>query len=322
MNYVPYIKEKTAEVSWLYWELVKTILPIVILTQILIELGFIKWAAPFFEPLMQIFGLPPELAFAWLTGVFAGIWAGIVVLFAVISPAELTIAEVSIYSSLLLFAHALPIEQRIIQRAGPGFWVTTAFRFFGGILYAWLVHHSINGVEAFNQPISPLWLPEAQDSGWIGFLIVTAETFFWMLIILAGLVILLDALKQSGILDFLQRLLLPIFKPAGLKKETSSLVSVGLLLGITFGGGLLIREARSGTVSNRQIFLACTFMGFAHSLIEDTLLVMAIGADVSIVLVGRVIFAIVATGLIALLLKSVSERTFSRYLFNTQPQHV
>lgn len=50
------------------------------------------------------------------------------------------------------------------------------------------------------------------------------------------------------------------------------------------------------------MFIACVFMGFAHSLIEDTLIVLSIGANVWAVLLGRVVFATVATAVIARLL--------------------
>lgn len=40
-------------------------------------------------------------------------------------------------------------------------------------------------------------------------------------------------------------------------------------------------------------------MGFAHSLIEDTLIVLSIGADIYAVLLWRVVFATVATAVIA-----------------------
>ena len=81
----------------------------------------------------------------------------------------------------------------------------------------------------------------------------------------------------------------------------------------------MIREAQSGAVSPRQIFLSCVFMGFAHSVIEDTLIVLALGADVYSVLAGRVVFAVVATAVIAALLSNLSDRTFFTRMFRRNP---
>jgi hypothetical protein len=94
------------------------------------------------------------------------------------------------------------------------------------------------------------------------------------------------------------------------------LTAIGLLLGISFGAGLLIREAQSGTIPPRQIFLSCIFMGFAHSMIEDTLLMMALGADAGGIVVGRLIFAFIATGAIAYVLRHISETTFLKFGFS------
>jgi hypothetical protein len=88
-----------------------------------------------------------------------------------------------------------------------------------------------------------------------------------------------------------------------------------LFLGISYGAGLLIREAQSDCLSPRQIFLSCVFMGFAHSVIEDTLLMMSLGADVYGILVGRIVFAVAATAAIAVLLERLSDRTFFTRIF-------
>lgn len=60
-------------------------------------------------------------------------------------------------------------------------------------------------------------------------------------------------------------------------------------------------------------------MGFAHSVIEDTLIVISLGADVYGVLVGRVVFAVAATAAIALLLRRLSDRTFFAQMFRPVP---
>ena len=319
MQFFNYAQSKSIEVLKLYWELVLVIVPVAVATQVLVETGILAAIAPAFEPVMGWFGLSPELAFAWITGLTVGIWAAVVVLFTVTSPADISVADMTVFSSLLLFAHALPIEQRIIQRVGPGFWVTLALRLFGGMVYAFLLHQTLAAGDFLNQPISPLWLPDPELSGWTGFVVTTVESLFWMLIVLAALAFAMDGLKWSGLLDRLNRVIAPLFRPIGIRQETGPLVAVGLLLGITFGSGLLLREARAGHLSPRQLFLACVYMGFAHSVIEDTAVVMALGADFTGVFVGRLIFAFVATGLIALLLHRTPEHWFQRLLFNPSP---
>ena len=62
---------------------------------------------------------------------------------------------------------------------------------------------------------------------------------------------------------------------------------------------MLIKEARSGHLSQRDIFLTLGFLGLCHSIIEDTLLVFLLGADLSGILWARVVFALLVIGLLA-----------------------
>ncbi|WP_211341052.1 hypothetical protein [Paracoccus methylarcula] len=142
-----------------------------------------------------------------------------------------------------------------------------------------------------------------------------------MLAILLTLAWGLEVLKLIGLMALLMKLLAPALRLAGIRGKTGQFTAVGLFLGISYGGGLLIREARSGDLPPRQVFISCVFMGFAHSIIEDTLLVMALGADVLGVLVGRLVFAVAATALIAQLIRSIPDETFFAWVFPRGNRH-
>lgn len=310
-----YIYDKTLETLDLYWVLVKLTLPVAVATQFLIEIGAVTAMAPALSPVMDLFGLPPELAIAWVTGLLVGIWGAVVVLFTLVPIAEFSVADMTVFSALMLFAHALPIEQRIIQKVGPKLISTTLIRLIGGMIYAAILHQIFETTSSFTQPIQPAWIPKSDGTGWENFFYGTAETMFWMLIILFFLAWTLELLKRSGIMNYINNFIAPLFKLAGIRGEANSLVAVGLLLGVSYGGGLLIQEAKTGNIPSRQIFLSCIFMGFAHSIIEDTIIVIALGADFTSVFIGRIIFAIIATAFIAWVLKLISDNRFYMILF-------
>lgn len=314
MQVMDVITRKVKETFEIYWVLAKITVPIAIATEILSRLGAIKAIAPVFAPVMQLVGLPPELGLAWLTAMLVGIWGAVPLIFTLVPASSLSVADVTIFSALILFAHGLPVEQKIIEKAGPGMLVTTLLRIGGGLLYAFVLHHSLTATGWMAAPVNPTWIPIAATPDWASYLWGLGETMVWMLVILFALTIGLDLLKVSGILGLMMKLLSPLLRLAGIKGEAGHLTAVGLFLGISYGGGLLIREAQTGLVSPRQVFLACVFMGFAHSVIEDTLIVMSVGANAWGVLVGRVIFAIVATSLIAAILSRMSdERFYARF---------
>ncbi|WP_460931478.1 nucleoside recognition domain-containing protein [Shinella zoogloeoides] len=310
---------KTRETLDIYWVLVRITVPIALLTELLSRMGVIEAITPAFAPVMNLVGLPPELGLAWLTGVLIGIWGAVPLIFTLVPLSSLSVADVTIFSALILFAHALPIEQKIIQQAGPDMIVTTILRLAGGLLYGFLLHQIFSVTGWLSEPVDPAWIPISATPDWIEYLWGLAETMVWMFIILVTLSWGLDILKATGILGLLMKALSPVLRLAGIRGEAEHLTAVGLFLGISYGAGLLIREAQSGAVSPRQIFLSCVFMGFAHSVIEDTLIVLALGADIYSVLAGRVVFAVVATAVIAALLSNLSDRTFFTRMFRRNP---
>ena len=315
-------KSKTIEILGVYWVLARIIVPISILTELLRRAGAIEAVAPFFAPVMNIVGLPPELGLAWLTAMLVGIWGAVPLIFTLAPVSSLSVADVSIFSALVLFAHGLPIEQKIIQQVGPNMLATTILRILGGLFYAFILHQLLLNTGWLSAAVNPAWIPISTTPDWYEYFLSLGEAMIWMLVILTVLAFGLEILKTTGVLERLMALLTPSLRLGGIQGEAGHLTVVGLLLGISFGAGLLIKEARSGTISPRQIFLSCVFMGFAHSVIEDTIVMLALGADVYAILVGRIIFAIVATATIAALLRYLTDKAFFTYLFSLRDKTI
>jgi spore maturation protein SpmB len=299
----------------IYWTLVRIMAPIAIAAEVLSRLGVIKAVTPVFTPIMGYVGLPSELGLAWLTGILVGIWGAVPLIFALVPASSLSGADITVLSALLLFAHGLPMEQKIIQLAGPGMVATTLLRVLGGLLYAFLLHRLFAATGWLSSPVNPAWLPIDATHDWITFARGLIATMVTMLVALVVLSWGLELLKVTGLLDLIMKAISPSLRLAGIQREVEHLTAIGLLLGISYGGGLLIRESRSAAISPRQIFLSCIFMGFAHSVIEDTLLVVSLGADLTAVLLGRLIFAVAATAAIAGLLQIVSDNNFFAWAF-------
>jgi len=315
MSFLSFIRRNTSQTLSIYWVLVRITVPIAILTELLSRMGAVKAVAPAFAPVMNLIGLPPELGLAWLTGMLVGIWGAVPLVFTLVPVSSLSVADITVFSALILFAHGLPIEQKIIQKAGPGMIATTVLRIAGGLLYAFMLHHVLSATGWLSYQVNPVWLPMSATPDWGDYIRGLAEAMVWMLVILLVLSWGLEILKVTGLMEWMMKALSPVLRLAGIRGEAGHLTAIGLFLGISYGAGLLIREAQSGAVSPRQIFLSCVFMGFAHSVIEDTIVVMSLGANLHGVLTGRLVFAVAACAAIAALLRRLPDKAFFAQMF-------
>jgi hypothetical protein len=101
----------------------------------------------------------------------------------------------------------------------------------------------------------------------------------------------------------------------GIGPKASAITVIGLTMGLSYGGGLIINEARNGSLSKEDVFYSLTFMGLCHSLIEDTLLIILIGGHLSGVLWGRLVFAVLTMAAIVQVVRRVPERARTAYLW-------
>lgn len=288
----------------LFWALAKVMLPVMIAVRVGEALGLVDWLGRGLAPVMGLLNLPPEAGLIWMACIFTGLYGGIGALVGFAPQLDLNVAQLSALASLLLFAHAIPVEQAIVRRAGASFWATSALRIGMGACYAAMVGWTCQAFGLLDDPVSLAWLQGssfAQDAGgnhlaWAGSTLFSLGVTF---LIILCLLLLLDAFERLGITRRITAMLTPVLRLSGLDARVAPVTTVGVLLGLTYGGALIIEEAKRQNFPPRTRFLALSWLSLSHSLIEDTLLMLALGADIWVVLVGRVLLTMAVVAILA-----------------------
>ncbi|MCC2522189.1 hypothetical protein [Vibrio coralliilyticus] len=301
------------------WTLYKVMIPIIIVIKVVEELGGVALLSEWLSPLMNFVGLPDEMGLVWATTLLTNMYAGLLIFMS--TNSELTVAQVSILGSLMLIAHSIPIEAAIAKRAGVSIAMTTLVRVGGGLLFAWVLHQIYQFGDLLNTPAQIVWNPEIPpEQTYLQWAWSQVENLIAILVIIAVLLFTLKMLKLLGVEKLMAMALKPVLSVLGISREATNLTIVGITLGISFGGGLLINEAKRGHIPARDVFTAVMLLNLAHSMIEDTILVLLIGADFVTIFWGRLVFAFVVIAVMSQILKRISEPTCQRYLYKSVQQ--
>ncbi len=297
------------------YALFRIIVPIAIGVRLLELAGVIKLLGELLAPLMALVGLPGNLGLVWATTLVTNIYGGMVVFAGVAPGAGLTVAQVTVLATMMLIAHAIPVEASIAQRAGTSFRAMAILRVGGALAAGALLNLGYNLTNTLQQPNQALWTPPPRDPSWLGWALGEARNLVYIFLIILALLILMRLLKSFGIISGLTRLLRPVLMLLGISERAAPLAIIGMTLGLTYGGGLIIQEARAGHLSRHDVFCALALLGICHSFIEDTLLMVVIGGHLSGTLVGRTVFALLVTYLVARLMRSLPEPVLDRWFF-------
>ena len=299
------------------FELFKVMIPVVILVKILQELGAIAVLGEWLTPLMQFLGLPGYTGLVWATALFTNFYAAVLVYINLMGDVEtLSIAQVTVLTSMMLFAHSLPVELRIVQKTGPRIWSIGLLRVGSAIVYGYILHLVQSAMSWNQQPAQLVWEPSPIEPGIINWVLSEIENFFWIFVILVGLVALMKILDESGTTKFLQTLLEPILRVLSISKQATNLTVIGITLGLAYGGGLILKEARSGLLSTKDIYFSLALMSIFHSAIEDTLLMLLLGADWVGILVCRFLFSFFVLWLLVKIVGHWSEARFNFWFWH------
>ena len=321
-SFLGQVKSVVVEAAQVSLDLFKIMIPILIGVKILQEAGLISYLAMPLEPVMRLMGLPGETGLVWATAMLNNIYGGIIVFLSLADSLHLSVAQVTVLSTVILLAHALPIEVRIAQESGNRFIFQCLFRIAGGLVLGAV----LNLVYTWTG-----WLQEANVIFWQGEVVSDPSLAMWavgqiknlalIFCIILGLIALIRILYFLKVTDLIIWLLRPLLRLLGIGTEAATLTIIGMTMGLTYGGGLIIKESKSGRIHPQDVFASVSLMGLSHGLIEDTLLMVMLGGHLSGLLWARLIFSLVAVALLVRAIPLLSRRFIHRFFYALPARH-
>lgn len=147
------------------------------------------------------------------------------------------------------------------------------------------------------------WLVVILQGAWKGLLGLQKPA-----LIVIPVFILLEWLKVSGWLDRFTRAVRPLTRPLGLPGEAALPLSAAILIGLTFGSGIVLQAGREGNLNRNELTVTCVFAGICHAMIEEPLLFATAGPSPLILAGVRFVLAVFFAAIAAAVLKGRTAR--------------
>jgi spore maturation protein SpmB len=268
--------------------LLKFMVPVSLGVTLLAWSGWLEWLGRHVAALFQAFGLPGQSAIAYLSAVLLNNYSGI----GAMGLIALTHRQVTILAMMMLICHNLPLEATIQHKVGTSgprmALLRIGMSLLGGLLLNWILPASSERAHAM-AAVSEIPL------GLLPTLGAWAVSISWLAgklaLILMGLMILQQFLQDLGLIPWIARLIAPVLWLLGLPRNTAFLWIVANTLGLSFGAAVIISEVESGALSDEEVDLLNHSIAVSHSLLEDTLLFVAIGASAFWITIPRLALA-------------------------------
>ncbi|MFZ4726552.1 MAG: nucleoside recognition domain-containing protein [Paludibacter sp.] len=269
--------------------LLKIIIPISLAVSLLQYWGIIASIANILEPAFSLIGLPGESAIVFISSIFLTLYAPI----AVIATLSLDMREITILALMCLISHNLFVESAVQKKTGSSAIIMFLLRiitsFIGAYLLNLLLPDHIGGNLVAQKTVVFNNITDMLTSWLVG----ASWLVLKITLIITGLMILQSILKEFKILDILSKIFAPLMRLLGLSADSSFLWFVAQTIGLTYGSAVLIEEVENNEISLANANLLNYHIAINHSLLEDTLLFVAIGVPAGWIIAPRFILAII-----------------------------
>ena len=275
----------------IFWTLFRIAFPILVAVRALDEaFGVVEMAGRMLSPLMSPLGLPGEAAVVWAAALLLNLYAALLMLAGMWPQLELTTAQATVLATVMLIAHALPVELKIAQKAGAGIGAMLAVRVVGALALGAILNAVYTFGNFLQEPASLYLEARPAASGWGEWLVAEAVNWAIIFAVVVAIVLFVRVMQVTHAERRLVSMMSPLMRRMGVGGEAASVTMIGMTLGLSYGGGLLIDAARGGRIGRRDMLCALAFLSLCHSVVEDTLAMTLIGAHMSGILFGRILF--------------------------------
>lgn len=301
MDFRPQLKKGTIAGLNKGWNgflwMMKIIIPISLMTSILDWSGLMHRLDFLLKPLMGLFSLPPAAALPLVIGMLSSVYGGLAAMVAIpFSTPQMTLMAV-----FILMAHAL-IQEGIIQgKSGIHPLKATLVRIGAALvtlllMVPWVGSSTVMPAAAEGAlSASPAFLEMIRHWAWTTFRL-TAKIFVIIMVLLT----LLELLKAFGWIHPFVRALGPFLRIMGLDQKVGFLWMTAVIFGLSYGGAIIVEEAKSGHLSKDDLEILHLSIGMNHSMVEDPPLFLPMGIHPFWLYVPRLAMAIVTVRLLRL----------------------
>ncbi|MBN1382034.1 MAG: iron transporter [Deltaproteobacteria bacterium] len=277
--------------------MIKIVVPVSFLTTLLAWSGWLNKIEFIIQPVMGVLSLPAQAALPLLIGILTGIYGGIAAM--VVLP--FSAGEMTLMAVFLLMAHNM-IQEGIVQgKSGIHPVKATLFRLSAAtltviIVAPWLAVPSPSSITA--APLTFVRTPLFDML--LQWLDVALGLCLKIFVIIMILLTFLEIMKIFNWIVPIVRFMSPLLKIMGLDRNVGFLWMTAILFGLTYGGAVIVEEAKERGLSKKDLEMLHLSVGINHSLIEDPPLFIVLGLNAFWLYIPRLITAILTVHLIRL----------------------
>ena len=274
--------------------LLRIIVPVTLLVALLDWFGVLAWIAHLMSPVMGLVGLPGGAALILISSVFLNIYSAIAV--AIGMPLDMRAA--TIIAIMCLTAHNLIVETAVMKKTGSSGVKMVLLRIGAAFFMAFVFDQLLpSGLATIRFSSAGNGAHLSFPGMLIGWGISTARLGLKIVLIVLGVMIAQRLLEEFKAMAFLSRFFTPIMKLFGLPSEASFLWIVINVVGYAYGAGIIEEQVHAGRMKPQDADFLNHHAAISHSLLEDSILFLAVGIPFFWITLPRLILALLVVWL-------------------------